>query len=548
FSEKGKAAITMTTGEGLAKFSAPPLGTPCWLATQKGDPAFALASSPDYEEPYRAYMYTDRPVYRPGQTVRFHGTVRAAEGVKYGLPNAQIETVRAQIKTRGGSTVYDEMLPLNEYGSFAGDFALAPEPPLGDYELVVTAGKGALETRFFRSFAVEAYRKPEFTVDVKIDKEHYLGGEDVSFTISAKYFFGSPVSGGKVSYEVNFNSAGNRVPSEVLTAAGLGTGATGEVENSFKGEGRLDKNGELRLFLKTKSLPFDRYVSINAEVSETALRPRSASASTYLYAAAYSLSLSLDKREFLVGDTVNVAVRTTDREGKPVSTAVNLTLIENLVDREKRPYQEKTKRSIETDSEGKALVPFVVKRLAYNELTAWAKDPGGNPVYDHASFEVVKKLSPPEWPNLALQADHGEYAPGGTAVVGVTTDQLGAWMLVTVEGSRLFSSQVVRVSAHDFKLKFPVSADWQPSVSVHAAIIRKGELTSANENLSIPMEDKRLTVIVTPNKEQYQPAETASYIVTTRDSKGAAVAAEVGLGVVDASVYEVRPDTTESAF
>ncbi|MHB8994814.1 MAG: alpha-2-macroglobulin family protein [Armatimonadota bacterium] len=548
FDEKGKAATTATTGEGLVKFPAPPIGTACWVATQKGDPAFALAGSPDYEQPYKAYLYTDRPVYRPGQTVRFRGSVRAVADRQYSLPNSQIETVRAQIKTSGGSTVYDERLPLNEYGSFNGDFALAPEPPLGGYELVVTAGKGALETMFYANFNIEAYRKPEFTVEAKADKPQHLGGEDVEFTISATYFFGSPVSGGKVSYSVEFNSAGSEVPAEVLTAAGLGTAATAQIENSFRGDGRLDKNGQLRLRLKTKSVPFDRYVSVTAEVSETALRPRSASANAYIYSSAYDLNISLDKDTFLPGETANVSVRTTDREGKPVSAAVTLTLIENLVDRESRSYEEKTKKVIETNSEGRAVVPFVVKRLGYHQFTAWAKDPGGNSSYASAHLEVVKKLAPPRWPSLSLRADQDSYAPGGTAVVDVATDQIGAWMLVTVEGSKLFSSKVYRVQAHDFKLSFPIPAEWQPNVEVRAAIVSKGELTTSNTDLRIPIEDKRLTVIVTPNKDKYQPTDTASYVVTTRDSKGAAVAAEVGLGVVDASVYEISPDSTQSAF
>lgn len=548
YNEKGKVATAATTGEGLVKLPAPPLGTAAWVATQAGDPAFALASSPDFQEPYQAYLYTDRPVYRPGHLVRFRGTVRSYERGAYGLPGPAIETVRARIKTRGGSTVYDQTLPLNAFGSFSGEFQLAPEPPLGDYELQVTAGHGALETDFFRSFNVEAYRKPEFTVEAKADRTSLLGGEDVWFTISARYFFGSPVSGGKVKYEVNFRKAGSRPPAEIMTAAGLGSGAVGEVEESFEGEGRLDKNGQLRLCLKTKSLPYDRSVNLHATVSETALRPRTAGAEAYLHAAAYRLSLWLDDSEYLPGDTVLANLRTTDHEGKPVSAAITLTLIEHLVDRESRPYQEKTKKVVETDSEGKAAVPFVVKRLGYHELQAWSKDNQGNPVYDHASFEVVKKRAAQQWPDLDLSADADSYAPGGTAEVDVETDQLGAWMLVTVEGEQLFSSRVCRVQSHSFRLKFPISAAWQPNVSVRAAIIRKGELTSASEDLSIPPEDKRLTVIVTPNKDKYQPAETASYVVTTRDSKGAAVAAEVGLGIVDASVYEIRSDPTEDAF
>lgn len=548
YDEKGKAKVAATTGEGLVKFDAPAPGIGAWVSTQVGDPAFAEADSPYAPDPYKAYIYTDRPVYRPGHLIRFRGTVREVKENDYALVSKGLETVRAQIKTRGGSTVYDEELALNEWGSFNGEFQLAPEPPLGDYELVVTIGKGKDETVFVRSFEVEAYRKPEFTVDVKFDKDWQLGGDKVYFTISAKYLFGSPVAGGKVSYQVRYDAYEEAPPARVLTAAGLGTAAIGQIEDSFKGEGRLDKDGQLRLYLQTKSLPYSRSLSVSAEVSETALRPRSASASTLVAAADLNLSMSLNSYQYVPGETVKVSFAATDHEGKPASVPVEVRLIENLVDREGRPYEAETKQVIETDSKGKAEAQFAVKHLGYHRIEAWAADEGGNPVFASESFGVVKKRSIREWPSLSLNADKREYKPGETAVISGETDLVGSWMLVTVEGQRLLSSKVYKLEGHEFTIRVPITEQMQPNAVVRAALIRNGEMTGASEYLSAPLEDRKLTVIVTPNKEKYQPAETASYIVTTRDSKGAAVAAEVGLGVVDAGVYEISEDSTPEAF
>lgn len=548
YNEKGKVETKPTTGEGLVKFAAPPTGTPAWIATQAGDPAFAEGLSPSPIDPYVGYLYADRPVYRPGDLIRFRGTIREFTNGQYALPSKAVETVHAQIKTQGGSTLYDEQLPLNEWGSFNGEFQLAPEPPLGDYELVVTVGKGAKETVLFHSFDVQAYRKPEFTVDVHIDKDLYFNGEDVYFTISAKYFFGSPVSGGKVTYNIQFSEASQAPPAHILSAAGLGTAAIGEIEDSFQGEGRLDKDGQLRLYLKTKHLPYDRTLSISAEVSETALRPRTGSASTYIAASAIKMSLSPDSYEYEAGQTATLTVTTTDREGKPVSTGVTVSFIENLVDREGRSYEETTKKVIETNNEGKADVPFVVRRLGYHQFEAWAKDQDGNPVYDSQSIEVVKKRRVAQWPSLSLYTAQDRYQPGDTAIYRGETNQVGAWMLVTVEGEHIFSSKVYKLQSNEFAVKIPVTEEFKPNVAVRAAIIRKGEMTGANESLPVPFDDKKLTVTITPNQEKYQPAETATYTITTRDSKGAAVPAEVGLGLVDASVYEIRPDSTGDPF
>jgi len=78
--------------------------------------------------------------------------------------------------------------------------------------------------------------------------------------------------------------------------------------------------------------------------------------------------------------------------------------------------------------------------------------------------------------------------------------------------------------------------------------VRKGELTAANLTLRVPPKHRRLQVILAPDKERYQPTETATYTITTRDAQGRGVPAEVGLGVVDAGVYEVRPDPTPDPF
>ncbi|MEN6645253.1 MAG: alpha-2-macroglobulin family protein, partial [Armatimonadia bacterium] len=548
YDEKGKVKVAATTGEGLVKFEAPEPRTGVWVSTQVGDPAFAEADAPYMPDPYQAYIYTDRPVYRPGHLIRFRGTVREVRENDYALVSKGLETVRAQIKTRGGSTVYDEHLALNEWGSFNGEFQLAPEPPLGDYELVVTVGKGKDETVFVRSFEVEAYRKPEFTVDVKFDKDWQLGGDKAYFTISAKYLFGSPVAGGKVAYEVVYRATEDAPPARVLTAAGLGTAAIGQIEDSFKGEGRLDKDGQLRLYVQTKSLPYSRSLSVSAEVSETALRPRTAEAATHIAAADLNLDMELDNYEYVAGETAKVSFTATDHEGKPLTVPVDVRLIENLVDREGRSYEAETKQTIETDSKGKAEAQFVVKRLGYHRIEAWTADKGGNPVFVQDELQVVKKRDVRRWPSLSLNADKHEYKPGETAVLSGETDLVGSWMLVTVEGQRLYSSKVYKLQGHEFTVKVPITEQMQPNARVMAAVIRNGEMTGANESLSAPLEERKLTVIVTPNKEKYQPAETASYIVTTRDSKGAAMPAEVGLGVVDAGVYEIREDSTPDPF
>ena len=599
YDENGRAAVVTTERDGRLRYTPKDPWGHCWLATQSGPPAFVKPSAPGKPRLYQAYVYTDRPVYRPGHTVRFRGTVRKAERGLYGLPEA-IKTANVKIQTDGGSTVYDEDLPLNDWGTFSGEFQLAPEPPLGDYDLVTTVGHKPDEQRFYASFSVEAYRKPEFDVTVDIPEKHYLNGATIPVTISARYYFGSPVSGGKVSYEVDFDTIGRRIPSKVLTAAGLGSGAMisvpgaappgleeaaalveewlheaeeGEaigkafiegglelpapeflggaymsIEDSFSGEGRLDADGKLVLEVKTRYAPVDRRMRVDATVSELALRPQEGSGSTTITAARYRLSVRPEGEQYIVGDTVTILVTAKDYDDDPVADDVKVTLIEGKRDREGRYYEEKRTQQVRTDEHGSARAPFKVERPGGYRVEAWATDDEGNAVYDSMSFQVEEKRKLRRWPALHLEADKDSYKPGDVAKIHAETNMLGAWMMVTVEGEFLHDAVVHRVLANEFDLKIPIKETYKPAVTVTASIIRNGDRTGASAQLNVPHDEKRLEVIVAPDRETYEPAQTAMYTITTRDYRGRGVPAELGFGVVDESLYAVREDRTPSPF
>ena len=131
FDEEGKAATLRTTGEGLVKFAPLPIGKAAWVTTAAGDPAFALASSPYKLDPYEAYVYTDRPVYRPGHLVHFRGTVREVLENGYQQITGNVETVQVQIKTRGGSTGLRRAAAAERVGQLLGGVPACPRAAVG---------------------------------------------------------------------------------------------------------------------------------------------------------------------------------------------------------------------------------------------------------------------------------------------------------------------------------------------------------------------------------------------------------------------------------
>ncbi len=543
YNNKGKLQTAVTGADGIATFNVTSAAGPLWVAARAGDPAFSRASEPYTEKPFRAFIYTDRPIYRPGQQVFFRGTLRAVRRGAYSLPAAK--DVRVQIKTRGDAVVYDETLPLNEWGTFTGEFQLAPEPPLGYYSIVVEMPNGDHE---YASFSVEAYRKPEFDVTVTMPAAHMLGGKTVPVKIGAKYFFGSPVSGATVKYQVQYNQVSNEVPEQIIAAAGLGSGAVGQEEDSFSGQGRLGKDGTLTLDVPTRILTFDRQLSVQAAVTDLSLRTRTGEGGMLLQAAAFRLRVSPSMHQYQPGAKVPVTVVATDYDGKPVAAKVRVALVEYREDREGRTIEERTKREVTTGVDGKAMITYKVERPGYYRLEAWSIDADRNPVFAESGFDVATRKPQPRWPALEIGLYKGTYAPGDTAQLRVRTNMVGKVALLTIEGERLYVTKLVRLDKKEFLLPIAVSGEYQPGVHIRLAAVEDGQLRVGYASLNVPAEAKRLTITLTPDKTTYTPGEQVTYTVTTKDAAGKGVPAEVGVGVVDTALYAIRPDHTPNPY
>ncbi|MFQ5577656.1 MAG: Ig-like domain-containing protein, partial [Anaerolineae bacterium] len=151
----------------------------------------------DFLAPYTAHFYTDRAIYRPGQTVYFKGIIRADDDAHYTLPPAA-EPVHITVYDGQGKEIYAEEYTLNENGTLNGQVELDAEAALGYYTI-----EARYKKEFFNgSFQVAEYRKPEFTVDVTTDKPEYANGDTILLTAQASYFFGGPVANAAVRYSI----------------------------------------------------------------------------------------------------------------------------------------------------------------------------------------------------------------------------------------------------------------------------------------------------------------------------------------------------------
>jgi hypothetical protein len=503
-----------------------------------------------------SYIYTDRPVYRPGHTVHIKGIVRQEQNDTLALPGPR--TVTLVVHGPDNKDVLRKALSLSPHGTVAVDMDLASDAALGYYSVEFAEedidGAG--------SFYVEEYKKPEYQVTVKPAVQRVLQGSTIQAIIEARYFFGEPVSGAKVTYVVHTSAHywwdqdeedenGEDVDaqsgeSDESEESDYAWGQTEQQEH----QGVLDANGQLTVTLPTEvdSKHSDQDYRIEARVTDAANR-EVAGHSTVL--ATYgSFRVSVEPTSYVVqaGQPTRVKVTAQDYDSKPVRTQVH-------IDAKLEKWDSVTRERIETPAAGKdastGVDGTVVVDLPLNgsgdfQVTASAQTPENRTVQADTYVWLWNGAATWYQPNAQAQivADKKSYVVGDTAHLLLVTGLSESWAVVTTEGNSIQSRQVIHATGSSVAFDVPITQQAQPNLVVSAIIVHDDQLMTAQKSLKVPLVERTLTVSATPAKTQYEPGDKASFDLLAVDSAGKPVQADLSFGVVDEALYSVRPDTT----
>ncbi len=155
-----------------------------------------------YDQEYnatRTFVITDRPVYRPQQTVKFKFWVNQAQYDREGKSPYAGQQFTVRITDPKREKVQEQTLTADQYGGFQGEFPIAQDATLGMYGIAIVTPN---TIGGYGSFRVEEYKKPEFEVTVDAPKDPVMLGDTVTATVKANYYFGAPVTNATVHYKV----------------------------------------------------------------------------------------------------------------------------------------------------------------------------------------------------------------------------------------------------------------------------------------------------------------------------------------------------------
>ncbi|MBN1668024.1 MAG: hypothetical protein JW862_13095, partial [Anaerolineales bacterium] len=495
--------------------------------------------------------YTDRPIYRPGQTVYFRAVVRQEDEARYSLP--QWQTVSLTI-TDGNYNVLAELeLPLSPFGTAAGTYQIPASAQPGYF------GIQALTTNL--GFQVAEYRKPEIDLQVSMEPNQVLSGQTLSAQVAARYFFDVPAAGLPLEwslyarpdwlalpgYSVGDRSPGWTEPFWMTWDLGLG-------EALASGSGRTGPDGLLQVDLPAQTVGVGpQQLVLEVTVRDESEFPLSARAEAYLHPAEFYIGIRPDQwigqAERELGYQVQVVDWLTEPAGERDLTAA-FSKVTWLRQDPPNPYAYPTytpqytpisQVDFFTGADGVARLGFIPPEAGTYQLEISGSGARST------SLVWVGGAGQAAWPRLPndrleLVSDRDNYQPGDTATVFIPNPfgANGRVALVTMERGQVLRHQVLTLAENGASLEIELTEADAPNIYLAVTLIgqdggrpafRQGYL-----ELAVAPQPLVLNVVLTAEPQRTGPQGEVIFDIQVSDAAGQPVQGEFSLAVVDAAV------------
>jgi len=532
-----------------------------------------------YYGPLVAHIYTDRPIYRPDQTVYYKGILRSDDDASYSLPPA---STRGTIVVRDsmGREVTSEPLALTDLGTFHGEVTLSSEAPTGSYSIALVRPQYGRDDYAIESasFLVAEYRKPEFEVKVSTDKEAYENGEEIVVDVDASYFFGAPLKEAPVRWLLTSQDYIFRDPDNpwfVFADYDLvyrwDLYSSPSQEPRADGEAKTDGDGHLTLRLpadvSTDSV--SQTFTVEATVTDENNQEVSSRMEVIVHKGAFYIGLKPHSYVSQAGEPASVDILTLDSER---DVAPNVPMIIGVYEREWVSVKEKDAEGeyywrcepedtlvetleASTDENGEGSLTFVPAKSGNYRLVAEAVDASGNSVRS-ATYVWVSGPEYIPWrtdtgDRIELVSDKKKYAPGETAQILVAAPFEQSQGLITIERGHIIDHRVAEFPSNSTIIEVPITSAHIPNIYVSVALFKPptpsnpvASFKMGYVELEVSTDEKAIQVSIEPNKERFKPRDEVTYTVRTTDVQGRPLSAEVSLALVDAALLSLADDSS----
>mgnify|MGYP000227878699 FL=1 len=472
-------------------------------------------------------LFTDRSIYRPGQTVYVSGlayemekdSTRVLADKKYtvSLYDANNnETGKVEVRTNG-------------FGSFSGQFVL-PSPCLTGYFSLRAADTSV-------SFKVEEYKRPTFDVTFEPVKVEYQVGDSIEVVGMAKTFAGAPVQNARVHYNISRSYAW------VWRFMGRGS-ARWEGEAMTDADGKFSVPVHFEIDSDRRESPLWYYTyNIQADVTDGAGETQQANLSLPLGSTSMVLNMDNLPDNLVKEKKLEIKLTAMNLSGEPVDTPVTYQVVEM---EEQKDGQEKEGRKVLTGTveANKSFVPEAIYALPSGNyrLKLSAKDTQGRECTASKNFLLfsLNDKRPPFVITDWFYQDGLEFDAASPATVYIGSSEKNVYLLYDVfAGNKRLESKRIELSDSVVSFRFPYKKEYGDGILVSMAFVKDGRLYSHNARIMKPAPEKKLQLKWTTFRDKLRPGQQEEWKLTVLYPDGSRAEAEMLATMYDASLDKI---------
>lgn len=509
----------------------------------------------NHYQTWKNYFMTDRPVYRPGQTVHFKTWIRQA---KYDHKDVSVyakQNVTLMIHNGKGDKIHEQQYMTDAWGGIDGSIELGEDANLGQYRMhIKSVGSGQ------GTFRVEEYKKPEFEVTIDAPSEPIALGETFKATIKANYYFGAPVTDATVMYKVHRRGEDKQWYPQMPWDWFYGNGYWWFAPDyswypGFKGwgcrapspwwwrhrqdppelllhnEAEIGKDGTLSFEIDTSLARAmqgdkDHVYTITAEVRDQSRRTIVGTGSITAARQPFKITMWVKRGYYRKGDTVQVSALAKTIDQKPVEGTGRLTLYKiTYNDRREPQEQEVASWQPGTNPEGRMRHQLTAGEKGQYRLSYTVTDTQDRSITGSYLFNVIgDNMSDQDFKfnDLEVILDKQSYAVGDQVNLLINSERRNQQVLLFIRPvNSMYTRPVVhRLEKRSTIVPLTVQTKDMPNFFVEAVCVSNGKVHTVAKEIIVPPASRVLGVDIEPGKSEYLPGEKAEVSLKLTDENG----------------------------
>lgn len=477
----------------------------------------AAANASDYER-----LFTDRGIYRPGQTV--HVSVlsyRLTRGTETAV-NAK-KNVRLKLYDANYNKIGETEVTTDEDGVASAEFELPGKGLNGRYSV--------MGDRMRTYFHVEEYARPTFEVSISRPETNYSNGDTLGVSCKAKTYSGVPVSNAKVVYVVKRQEswwrAGRTLHNDLLLTDTVSTDASGNFEIRMpmllpEEAGDMDRSNGKGAWIFPPM-----FYDIVAEATVTDIAGESHSASLSLPVSNRKSLLTSNIRDKMLRDTANVVTFTRlNQAGTEIKGTVMVS-----IDGEK-PLAVEVGQPLP--------LPENLASGKHSLLAVCEKDTLKHTFVLFSMKDKCPVVDTPDWYYHSAETFSGKKGEPVYVQFGTASRDTYAYYSLFHDGE-VVESGAVRLDSTLVTRRFEYREEYGDFINFSVAWVRDGELYEHSAVIRRPLPEKNLNLKWTTFRNRLSPGQKETWALSVTDSQGKPAKANLMATLYDKSLDAVKP-------